>query len=60
MQKKGSLSELGNQWFLAFLVVDQFCYIFVIVREAVFGGDHVLEFYGGKPRMAVASDLINL
>ena len=47
IRKNDSLVELGHQWFLAFLVEDQVCYIFVIVREAVFGEDYVLEFCGG-------------
>ena len=47
LRKRDSLSELGYRGFIAFLVVDWVCYIFVAVRSAAHGGDYGLEFYGG-------------
>ena len=62
LRENGSLSESRPQGFLAFLVADYVCYIFVTVRETAFGEDYVFEFCGGtfskvwqgKPRVAVA------
>ena len=39
IKKNVSLSELGHQGFLALLVVDLACYMFVTVKEDAFGED---------------------
>ena len=63
LQKNDSLSELGHQRFIAFLVAHWVCYRIVTVRGFAYGEGHRLEFCGGmcyevrqgKPRVAVAS-----
>ena len=48
LRKNSSLGELGHRDFQAFLVLEQFCYIFVTVREAAFREEYVLEFCGER------------
>ena len=63
LQKNYSLGEMGHQGFLALLVVDYACFMFVTVGEDAFGEDNVLklcagtypEVWQGKPWVAVRS-----
>ena len=59
---------MGHLGVLALLVVDKACYMFVTVREDVFGEHYVLQFCGraysdvsqGKPKVVVESHETNL
>ena len=42
LRKNGSLGEFGHQRFIAFLVVDCVCYMFVTVRGVEHGEDYEL------------------
>ena len=63
LRKNSSLGELGNQGFLALLMVEQACYMFATVGKDAFGEDYVPKFYGGtysgmwqgKPRRQIKS-----
>ena len=46
-QKSNSSGELRHQGFIAFLVVDWFCYSLVTLRGVAHGEDYGLEFCGG-------------
>ena len=68
LRKNGSLDGLDHQGFLALLVVEQVCYMFVTVKEDAFRENYVVKFCGvmyielwqGKPKVTVSSDQANL